>query len=140
MAINRDDLINHWKDAISNETFLADKHDPASLETAYSTYRTVIVKSASEIGTFIETEDYTIRQFRNNNSRHTPEYYEIVPMDTGIVTGSGVHPHSLIPTTACDRFVVVSGAREGWHLFAEESSQIAAKASSGGLTFQGELS
>ena len=137
--MNRDDLIDHWKDAINNGTFLTNKHDPASLGTSHPGYRTVTVMSAPEIKTFIETGDYTIRQFRNNDPKHTDEYYEIVPLDTSMVAGSGVQPLSPVPTTACDRFVAVSGEQQGWHLFAEESSQIAAKESSGDLTFQIEL-
>jgi hypothetical protein len=56
-----------------------------------------------------------------------------------MVAGSGIQPNSPVPTTACDRFVVVSGVRQGWHLHAEQSANIQSKQASGTLAYLADL-
>jgi hypothetical protein len=83
--------------------------------------------SAVELERYIAAGDYGIRVFTNNNRRHSPHYCELVPHDVSIVPGSGVPRMSTTPTTACNRFVAVSGDEQGWHLFGENSATIQAK-------------
>jgi hypothetical protein len=137
--MNKEEFLDHWKDAIDKGTFLTGKHDPASLGTPYPTFRSVTIMSQPEIKVFLETGDYTLRRFHNNREPQSPEYIEITPNDPLIVAGSGVPSKTAFPTTACDRFIAVSGVKLDWHLFAEQSCQIQLKQASGDLTYLGDL-
>jgi len=133
--MNRQHMLDHWKDAIAKGTFLTSKHDPASVGTVHPKFRTVTVMSAPEIKTFIDSGDYSLRLFRNAKQPQSPDYIEIIPKDSSMVAGSGVQAHSPVPTTACDRFVAVSGVQQGWHLFAEQSATIQQKQHNGDLSY-----
>src|SRR5262249_13825485 len=133
--LSRDDMLDHWRDAIAKGTFLTGKHDPSSVGTPHPKFRTVTVMSAPEIQSFIESGDFTLRLFQNKNQPQSPDYIEIVPNDPSMVAGSGIQPLSPVPTTACDRFVAVSGVQQGWHLFAEQSANIQKKQTTGDLTY-----
>jgi hypothetical protein len=137
--MDKNEMLGYWKDAIASGTFVTSKHHPSSVGTPYPGYRTVTVNSQPEIQGFLSCGNYTLRQYRNNNYPQSPEYIEIVPMDTSMVAGSGIAPNSPIPTTACDRFVAVSGVQQGWHLYAEQSANIQSKLSSGSLTYLTDL-
>lgn len=136
---DRNELIDYWKDAIDNGTFLTSKHDPNSVGTPHPRYRTVTVKDSAELKTFLEGGDFKVRQFQNNNPNHTDGYYQVIPNDSSMVAGSGVQPHSPTCSHPCDSFVAVSGVNQGWHLFAEESANIQQKETNGDLTFITEL-
>lgn len=136
---DRDKLIYDWKDAIDNGTFLTSKHDPSSVGTLYPGYRTVTVNDSAELKKFLESGDFKVRKYHNNNPKHTDDYFQITPHDAGMVAGSGVQPHSPACSHPCDSFVAVSGANQGWHLFAEESVNIQQKETNGDITFITEL-
>jgi hypothetical protein len=133
-VMNRDDYIRAWAAAAQAGTLLTPKHDPSGLPTIQPGYRTVACMSPAELERYIAAGDYGIRVFTNNNPKHTPHYCELVPRDPAVVPGSGVPPMSPMPTTACDRFVAVSGRQQGWHLFAETSANIQAKEQAGHLS------
>jgi hypothetical protein len=135
----RDDLLRVWDQAIDNETFLTSKHDPKSVGTSLSKYRTVTVMEAPGLKTFFQEGNFTIRQYENNNPTHSDDYFQIVPKDTSVAAGSGIEPHSPTCSHPCDSFVAVSGANQGWHRYAEESANIQAKETSGDLKFIVEL-
>jgi hypothetical protein len=137
--MNRKEILGYWDDAISSGTFLTDKHDPSSIGSKYPCFRTVTINSQSEIGMFLASGNYTLRQYHNNDYPTSPYFIEIVPSDTSMVAGSGVQPNSSVPTTACDRFVAVSGVNQGWHLYAEQSAIIQNKQSNGTLTYLTDL-
>jgi hypothetical protein len=138
--MNKDELLTDWNDAIDNGTFVTGKHDPSSVGTPYPGYRTVTVKSQAEIQGFLASGDYTLRRYHNNNYPQSPDYIEIVPAETSMVAGSGIQPNSPVPTTACDRFVAVSGRHQGWHLYAEQSTNIHNKSIIGDLTYLYDIS
>src|ERR1044072_4657963 len=117
--MNKQDLVSHWIIDLDNGKFLAPKHDPAGAATPYSGFRTVTVDQASGLKTFLDSGDYRLFQYTNTKYPKTPDYYEIVPNDPHKVTGSGIPGGSVTPTTACDRFAVVSGISQGNHVFAE---------------------
>ncbi|WP_166822559.1 hypothetical protein [Thalassoroseus pseudoceratinae] len=137
--ITIDDYYPAWISAIENETFLTQKHDPKSVGTSYAGFRTVAVKSQSGIKGFIESREYTVRKYKNNNPNHPPDYLQLIPNDQSMVTGSGIKPHSTTPTSSCDSFIIVSGVKQGWHIFAEHSKKIEEKESKGYITLQVEL-
>ena len=137
--MDRNEMLAHWNDAIANGTFLTSKHDPSSVGTPYPGYRTVTVKSQPEIQGFLASGDYTLRHYLNTNYPQSPDFIEIVPTDPSMVAGSGIQSNSPVPTTACDRFVAVSGVQQGWHLYAEQSVNIQSKQSNGTLTYLTDL-
>jgi hypothetical protein len=115
------------------------KHDVRNILSPQSTFRTIICMSNDNFATFLQNGDYQIREYINYDPSHTPPYFEITPNDPAIVPGSGIPHHSTVPTTSCDRFIVISGVNQGWHLLAEASVNIQAKISTGDLTVLGDL-
>ena len=137
--MDKNEMLTYWNDAIANDTFLTSKHDPSSVGTPYSGFRSVTVKSQPELQGFLASGDYTLRQYHNNNFPKSPDYIEIVPTNCMMVAGSGIQPNSPVPTTTCDRFIAVSGVQQGWHLYAEQSANIKKKETDGKLTFVSEF-
>ena len=83
------ELLFLWNDAMSNGTFLTNKHDPSSVGTTCPGYRTVTVMSQPGIQAFLASGDYTLRHYRNNNYPHSPDYIEIIPTDCSLVAEYG---------------------------------------------------
>ncbi len=90
---DRNELIDHWKDAIDDGTFIARKHAPSSVGTPYPRYGTVTVIDPAELKISLEGGDFKVRQYQNNRPDHTDEYFQVIPNDSGMVAGSGVLPH-----------------------------------------------
>ncbi len=139
MALKRTELKTSWMSAIEENSFLTEKHDPASVGTPYPDYRTVSVRDEDGLKEFIKGDEYKVIQYENTNPNHSKDYFRIIPNDTSMVAGSGVMPHSMGCSHPCDNYVVVSGEAQGWHLFAEESSKINEKSDNGDLNFMTEL-
>lgn len=123
-------------EASASGTFLTAKHDPSSIGTSYPGYRSITVEPASGIAQFFAADAYTVRE--HEDSRGQP-YFEVTPTDPNFVAGSGIPPAAGQPDRPCDRLVVVSGVRLGWHVFAEDSAAIAARRASGDLIDCGEF-
>lgn len=136
---SKSSVVSDWHDAIANGSFLTFKHDVASVGSGCPTYRTVSLLSQPELGQFLGSGNYDVRLYENHKQPGSPLYVEIVPKDTGFVAGSGIQPNSAVPTIACDRFIAVSGVKQGWHLFAEQESEIKKKQAKGDLTFLTDL-
>ncbi len=137
--ITRSSVLSDWQNAISSGTFLTYKHDVASVGSGAPGYRTVSLLSQPELGQYLGSGDYDLRLYENQRQPRSPIYIEVVPRNTSVVAGSGIQPNSLVPTVSCNRFVVVSGVNQGWHLFAEQDSQIQRKEANGDLTFLTDL-
>ena len=140
--MTKDELINTLKQASIDGTLLTPRHDPNNLSTTYSDYRTVLTPVlADNLVNFIESRDYTAREYRNNSFPNSPIYIEIEPSPASgfSVTGSGIPPYSLLASHAIDRLVVVSGTEQGWHIFGEDSSIIKAKKCAGKIVYLRDL-
>jgi hypothetical protein len=122
-----------------NGMLITPKHDQTSASTPYQGYRTIVCMTNQEMSKFIRSGNYTIRRYSKTNQNHPPHFYEIEPYDPMIVPGSGIQSMSTSPTTSCDRFVVVSGGLQGWHLYTETSSNIQQQINKGVLTYIAEL-
>lgn len=138
-ALKREDFTTAWAAAAKAGTLLTVKHDPNDLQTPRNKFRTITVMPPAELEQYIATGDYIIQVYTNNDPKHSPQYCVIVPKDPNVVAGSGVPPMSTTPTAACDRFVAVSGAKQGWHLFAETAAEIQAKEKAGLLSLNTEF-
>lgn len=135
--MNKDDVKKQLKQAAQNGTLLTPKHDPANLSTTYPYYRTVLSHDLTQnLDNFIDSEDYTLREYRNNKYPNSPHYleFEPYPRSTFSVPASGVAPNSPMASTALDRIVAVSGTNQGWHLFGEDSNEIAIKVNNGDIS------
>ena len=73
---------------------------------------------------FIDGGDYEVTHYRNNNPKHSPNYFEIKPLHLSSVPASGVAEFSPVATEICDRLVVVDGRDQGHHIFGEKWKQI----------------
>ena len=135
----RESLLDRWRAAIKDETFLTAKHNVASVGSGSPEYRTVSMKTERELGDFFTSGRYGLRIYENEVRPLSPVYVVVTPDDARMVAGSGIQAHSHVPTVSCDRFVVVSGEKQGWHVFAEQDTAISEKVSSGKLRFLADL-
>lgn len=138
-TVSRTTLLSQWSNAISGGTFLTWKHDPASIGSGCPTFRSITLQSQIDLGQFLGLGNYDIHLYENTKKPMEPFYISIEPHDKSMVPGSGIKPFSSIPTSSCDRFVVVSGAKQGWHIYAENDTQIKVKESAGDLLYVGRL-
>jgi len=137
--MDRETLVQYWQQCITSETFLTPKHDPCSVGEPHSGYRSVTIQDPSGISQFLSGGDYRVHEYANVQHPQSPQYFVVEPNDPNTVAGSGIPPLASGPTTALDRFVVVSGTKTGWHIYAESQATISQKASDGSLVFQREL-
>ena len=138
--MKRDNVKNYLSTAAKNNSLLTPKHDPANLSTTYDRYRTVLSHElAQNLDAFIESGEYTVREYYNRLYPDSP-YLEIEPYPGSFfsVPASGVAPNSPFASTALDRIVAVSGTNQGWHIFGEDSGEIALKVSNGDLILREE--
>jgi hypothetical protein len=136
------DLYCHLKTAAVNGTIMTPKHDPSSLGTSFSRYRSVLSNDlANNLENFITTGDYTVKEFENTRMPSSNLYFEIVPNPSSNfnIPASGVTANSIFATSALDRIIAVSGATLGWHIFGESSIVIQSKANNGDLIFKTNL-
>jgi hypothetical protein len=126
--------------AINCGGFLTPKHDPSGLSNPYSTFRTVVLQNAQQLYSMFASDGIEVMECVNTINNNSPSYFVVTSKVAGFVAGSGVPAYATVPTTACDRLVVVSGVVQGLHIFAEQSSAIAAKIADGSLKVVGPLS
>lgn len=137
-----DEIKQQLEQAVKDGTLMTPKHDPSNLTTTYPQYRTVLAHDlALNLEGFIESGQYTVKEYENKRYASSPLYFEIQPTagSTFSVPASGVAPHSPFATSAVDRLIAVSGVNLGWHLFGESSTIIQQKLSAGDLDFKGNL-
>jgi len=136
--MKKDEIVGQWSDALDSGSFLTRKHDPTNLSIEWGGFRTVLSpEAAASLNTYIKSGDYGIRAFDQPQPKYSggSGFFEIVPSGSYpfSVPGSGVQSGSTVPSTSCDRLVVVWGQKQGWHIYAEHSAQISAKIASGEL-------
>lgn len=139
--MTKDEFVEHLKSASQNGSLLTPKHDPNNLSTVYTSYRTVISHdAASKLDWFIDSKQFKVVEFENTKYPNSPIYMEIEPNPSTLSpAGSGVPPSSPMASTVVDRIIAVSGQNLGWHIFAEDSQEIAKKEKAGELKRLGEL-
>lgn len=133
------DYIGIFQRAIEEGTFLTDKHHPSGVGVTHDRYRTVTVQDPSGLYDYLGTGEFILRQYHNSRYPQTPEYIVLCPNAPEYVAGSGIPPHSVDPTHPCDCLVVASGMKQGWHVHAEQQSEIDTSVDSGRLTYLGEV-
>lgn len=133
------DYIIVFQGAIENGSFLTNKHHPSGVGVAYDRDRTVTVQDPSGLYDYLGTDGFTMHRYHNNSHPQSPEYLVLRPNDPAYIAGSGIPTQSAVPTHDCDRFIVVSGVKQGWHIYAEQQSRIDANAQNGQLKYLGEV-
>lgn len=135
-------LKRELKDAVENNTLLSAKHDPNNLSTTYPSFRSVLSHEASaSLASFINSEDYTIHEYENQNLLHTSYYMKLIPNSGSSfsVAASGITANSPVASSKLDSLVLVSGSSQGWHMFGVDSSEIQNKVTNGDLIDKGSL-
>ena len=120
-----EDFKNDLIKAANNGSLMTPKHDPDSLGTIFTSYKTVLSHELStDLLTFINSKNYTVIEYSNLRQPRSPLYFEIIPhQNQGFdIPASGVTAYSHFASTALDRLIAVSGQTQGWHLFGENSS------------------
>jgi hypothetical protein len=137
MNYSRDRLVGYWSGAAAANTLLTPKHHPTGLSTTYEGFKSVLTPDlAQNLEGFIGSGNYSIAHFQNTGFPSTPDYFVIGPKDGAFtVPGSGVYGNSSLVLWPCDRLVVVSGFNQGWHIYAELSSNIKLAQENGTLIF-----
>ena len=142
MPTNRKDLIRNLKQAAKNNTLMTPKHNPNNLGTAMKGFRTVLsFDLASNLNSFIDSEDFRVYSYNNSKKPLSPTYIEIIPNSSSgfLIPSSGVTSYSPFATSALDSIIVVSGKTQGWHMFGESSLNIQNMLNNGDLTDKIEL-
>ena len=140
--MNKQEYIQVFTQAATDGTLLAPKHDPSSLGTIYTRYRTVLsYELADSLSGFLSSGEYRLREYHNMSFPNSPKYIEIEPNpgSTFSVPASGVNMNSPFATSAVDRLILVSGTSQGWHIFGESSIVIQQMLTAGDLSFLQEL-
>lgn len=130
------DLQTYLRNAASGGTLLTPKHDPNSLGTLYSGYRSVLTSAlANQLDAFLQSGDYTATLYSNPSYPSNPDYVVLVPRSGSSysVPGSGVPAQSPNPTHPLDCLVAVSGQQQGWHIYCDNLSGIASREATGKL-------
>ncbi|MFN0011741.1 MAG: hypothetical protein ACKVS8_08885 [Phycisphaerales bacterium] len=127
-------VLTEWIAAIERSTFLTPKHHPSSTGVAHSGYRSITVADASGLYEFFRAGQFSVQKYQNPNYPRTPDYYVIQPKDPAFVPGSGVESESLIASQSLDRFVVISGLKQGWHIHADSQSAVDGRVIGGQLS------
>ena len=121
-----------------SHTLLTPKHNPNNSDYIYSSYTSVLTHEvSSSLDTMIESGDYDIYEYHNNNPFHNSAYYVIRPCSSCSfsIAASGIHPYSTTPPEALDRLILVSGSNIGFHFYGDNQSKIDEKVSTGEHTF-----
>lgn len=140
--VNRTDLTREWEKAIDSGTFLTPKHDPAELSITWDRFRTVLShEAAAKFDGFIKSGEYGIRMYEDSKFPKSSGLFEIIPSGKYpfSVAGSGVPSGSITPSGDHDRLVVAYGKKDGWHVYAENATQISGSITSGRLVLKYEL-
>ncbi|MBN8616506.1 MAG: hypothetical protein J0L92_38330 [Deltaproteobacteria bacterium] len=139
---DREELIRSWSDAATSGSLLTAKHDPNGVVAPAASYRSVLTHQMSaSLESFVQSGRYVIRQYHDSQYPKGAGYFEVAPDPASgfSVVGSGVPSGSMAPTGSLDRLVFVSGSNQGWHVYAESTSDIAAMVAAGRLRLSGSL-
>ncbi len=112
-------------DADSKGKLIIDKHNPDKVSTIITPFRSVVSKKvAGNFVSFINEENYSIKEYNNTEYPLSPLYFTITPNadSSYLIASSGVTGN--IPTSAMDTLVIVSGGTKGIHMFGTSSSDI----------------
>jgi len=137
MPHTRDSLISGWQQAIADNTFVTYKHDPTGLASLQKIRSVLTQPMVDNLSGFFGSGNNSIAYYTNTTQPATPDYFVVIPKDPSFsVPGSGVYPASPQVLWPCDRLVVVSGANQSWHIYAELASNIKLAQQNGTLTFK----
>lgn len=139
--MNKDDLKKKLLLAAQSGSLMTPKHDPGNLHIAYDNFRSVLSHHlASNLESFIESQNYDIKEYENKKRPVSPVFIEIIPHpNSGFrVPASGVAANSLVPTERLNRLVAVSGSKQGWHLYGESDNTILQRILNGELEIKDE--
>jgi hypothetical protein len=137
MNFSREQLVGYWSGAAAANTLLTPKHDPSGLLSTFQGFKSVLTPQlAANLEGFVGSGNYSIGHFQNVAYPNTPDYFVIESKTKDFaVPGSGVYGASGLVLWPCDRLVIVSGANQGWHIYAELASNIRLAQSNGALIF-----
>lgn len=133
--MNKGEYQVEWIQALRDGTLVTFKHDPNSVGTRMNGHRTVLShEMVAGLEPFFAGGQFNVHEYENTDYPRTPLYIEIEPIDPQFsVPGSGIPAYGATPTTDCDRLVIVSGQRQGLHIYAEKHSEIARRVADGTL-------
>ncbi len=141
-AMDRKTLTGSWVGAAQSGSLLTAKHDPNNLSITFDSYRTVLDHAVSaSLESFIVSGAYNITKYEDARHPNGAGYFEVTPKPGSgfTVFGSAVLSGTITPTGSLDRLVFVSGSNQGWHVYAESSTQISSSVASGRLTLSGSI-
>jgi hypothetical protein len=137
--LTKSEFIDACAQTCDNGDFVTPKHSPKSVGTIHQEKRSITCMDNAEMGRYLRLGDFRVNCYSDTKPGNSPQLYTIQPNDPTIVPGSGIPKQSPDPTSACDVFVVPSGASLGWHVYAATSNEIQAQELSGRIRLLCEL-
>jgi hypothetical protein len=133
--MNKDEYAAMWAQLAKDGKLLTSKHDPADLANPRPSERTVIAGDlAPNLPQFFTSAEFELTHYKNPEHPATPDFFEIRPTNPAYsVPASGVDAMGTTPISQCNRLVIVSGSRQGFHVFGESSAEIQRRLAAGTL-------
>lgn len=140
--MNKAELQELMLGALHSGNLITPKHDPDQLHVTWPSVRSVLAQDLKDnLDGFIRSGQFSVTEYQNIAYPQTPQYWAIQP-NPGYgftVPGSGVSGYCTCPSTNFDSLVLISGAKTGLHLIAEDSQVIALRTGAGMLNYVGPL-
>jgi hypothetical protein len=125
-----------WQDASDRGKLVWPKHDPSGIGTPEAGFKSVTVQASPQVNSFLQSSGtYKATRYHNADYPKSPEYILIEPNDPKYVVGSGIPSNSTSPTHPLNCLVAVSGAQNGWHVYAEDLAVVQKKVADKKLIF-----
>jgi len=120
-------LIEEWKNAITNDKFLTEKHDPNCPFNKNRTYSKLTTEVSASLYIVLDSSISTIYRHDDSYFSNGKGYYEIQIKNPYSQYVGNKYVKNSKKVIKCDRIIVVYGEIQGWHIHAE--SQLAISSS-----------
>ncbi len=133
------ELANAIVEAAGSGSLVIPKHDPASGSVVWPSFRTVLTAPASEsIVNGFSSGSFTVTEYKDR--KHSGSQYVVQMTDPNVTpVAVGIPSGSTTGSRECDRFVLVSGLKQGLHIYGDSQVTIDERVASGTLSLIGEL-
>lgn len=132
------DLATSLLCAAASGSLVTPKHDPAKGSVVFSKDRSVINGPvSSSLCTMLQTGSFSAEEYLD--PRYPNPHYVLEPSASFSSLGSFIPSGSTGSTGSYDRLIAVNGAKQGWHLYAENQAVIDQRVASGSITHIGPV-
>lgn len=120
---------------------ITSKHDPNQIDKTFRKIKRSVISHelTNNIEDFINSEQYSVEVYFNNNYPSTPYFFHIEPYPgvLNTVAASGITGNMV--TSTLDSLVVVSGVSQGIHMYGIDSYDVLQMEASGRLVYINQI-